>query len=438
MAPQTQSEPVASGIQAVRWNLGLRIAFRFGFVYFGLFCVVTQILGGLFPIPKIEVPDLASLPPVRPIVLWAADHIFGIKHPLLYAETGSGDRTFDWILVSCLLTLAALATTVWSVLDRRRPDYGSLYSWFRLFIRFALASELILYGMDKAVPLQMPFPFLTRLVEPYGNFSPMGNLWAFIGASPPYEIFVGCAELLGGVLLIFPKTTMLGALLSLADLTQVFMLNMTYDVPVKLLSFHLLLMALFLLAPELPRMCRFFVLNRATEPSAQCEVFRSRRRNRNTLGAQVLLGLWILGVNGYNASNAWKTYGGARPKSPLYGIWNVTKISTDGSSAAPDYYHWRRLIFDFPTNMAVQQLDDSIAYYGATINPAANKLALSGNAASRSRGSFTFQRPSANEMTLVGEMDGQRLHVQLQLFDRSKSLLVNRGFHWIQERPFNR
>jgi hypothetical protein len=438
VAPQTQPEQVVPGIQAVRWSPGLRIAFRFCFIYFGLFCLVTQILGGLFPIPKIEIPDLASLPPVRPVVLWTASHVLGIKHPLLYADTGSGDRTFDWMLVFCLLVCTAAASAVWSVLDRRRASHAALYKWFRLFIRFALASELILYGMDKAVPLQMPFPFLTRLVEPYGNFSPMGNLWAFIGASRPYEVFVGCAEMLGGLLLIVPRTTILGALVALADLVQVFMLNMTYDVPVKLLSFHLLLMALFLLAPDLPRLWGFFFLNRPTDSSVQYELFRSRRRNRIALAAQVLLGLWIWGVNGYNARSAWNTYGGARPKSPLYGIWNVTQISSGGQSAVPDYDRWRRLIFEFPGNMAFQKMDDSIAYYGATVNSAAKTLVLTGNAASKSTGNFTFQRPSANELTLVGDMDGQRLHIQLQLLDREKLLLVSRGFHWIQERPFNR
>jgi uncharacterized membrane protein YphA (DoxX/SURF4 family) len=438
VAPQIQLDQVVPEIQAARWSLGLRIAFRFCFVYFGLFCLVTQILGGLFPVPKIEVPDLATLPPVRPIVLWSASHVFGIKHPPAYADTGSGDRTFDWMLVFCLLVCAAAATAVWSALDRRRANHDALYRWFRLFIRFALASELILYGMDKAVPLQMPFPFLTRLVEPYGNFSPMGNLWAFVGASRPYEIFVGCAEMLGGLLLIVPRTTILGAIVALADLTQVFVLNMTYDVPVKLLSFHLLLMTLLLLAPDLPRLCGFFFLNRPTDSSTQYELFRSRRPNRIALAAQVLLGLWILGVNGYNARSAWSTYGGARPKSPLYGIWNVTRISGDSQSAVPGYDRWRRLIFDFPANMAVQQMDDSFTYFGATIHASTNTLELTGNAASKSKGSFTFQRPSGNELTLAGDMDGQRLRIQLKLLDRDKLLLVNRGFHWIQERPFNR
>ena len=59
-----------------------------------------------------------------------------------------------------------------------------------------------------------------RLIEPFGNFSLMGVLWASIGASRPYEIFAGCAETLGGILLIFPRTTTLGALVCLLDMCR--------------------------------------------------------------------------------------------------------------------------------------------------------------------------------------------------------------------------
>src|SRR5262249_770946 len=141
-------------------------------------------------------------------------------------------------------------------------NYVVLHKWFHLFLRFALGSEMVLYGMDKLVPMQMPFPQLTRLVEPYGNFSPMGVLWYSIGASPAYEMFVGGAEMVGGILLFFPRTAMLGALVCLADVIEVFALNMTYDVPVKLFSFHLILMSLVLLAPELRRIAGFFFTDR--------------------------------------------------------------------------------------------------------------------------------------------------------------------------------
>ena len=220
------------------WSAGKRLVFRFCFAYFGLYC-----LCGLFQavilIPKIDVPDPGTLWPFRQAIFWVAAHLFGAKLPLIFSGSGSGDKTFDWTEVFCVLIAALFATAIWSIFDRRRTSYAPLYKWFRLFIRFSLAATILLYAFDKIVPLQMSFPGLASLLEPYGNFSPMGVLWNSIGASPAYEIFAGLAELLGAVLLMFPRTVTLGALVCAADMSQVFMLNMTYDVPVKQFSFHL-------------------------------------------------------------------------------------------------------------------------------------------------------------------------------------------------------
>jgi hypothetical protein len=41
-------------------------------------------------------------------------------------------------------------------------------------------------------------------------------LWASIAASRSYEVFTGCVELLGGILLFIPATAPLGAIISLA------------------------------------------------------------------------------------------------------------------------------------------------------------------------------------------------------------------------------
>jgi len=375
---------------------------------------------------------------MRQIIFWTAAHIFRVAHPLVYSGSGSGDKTFDWIAAFCLLIFAVLSTFLWSFLDRRRENYVTLHKWFRAVIRFALVSQMFSYGLAKVVPLQMPFPYLTKLLEPYGNFSPMGVLWSSVGASPAYEIFAGSAEMLAGILLIFPRMTTLGALVCLIDSSYIFTLNMTYDVPVKLFAFHMILMSLFLLAPEFSRLVNFFFLNRATVPSAQPQFYISRRANRRALAAQVIFGLWLLGVNAYNAGSAWNTYGGGRPKSPLYGIWNVKQISSEGQSPVTGYDGWRRAIFDFPTTMVVQRTDDSFDYYRASIDAGAKTLALTSNAIKGSKGSFTFQRPAPNQLTLDGNMDSQKLHIQLQLLNANKFFLVNRGFHWIQEYPINR
>ena len=437
-APSGQNH---AGQPAQCWSLLKRFAFLFFFVYFGLYGLLTQIFGGLFPIPNVDIPDPGTLWPMRQIIFWAAAHIFRVTQPLVYSDSGSGDKTFDYVEAFCLAIIATIAAVIWSALDRKRPNYVTLCKWFRLYIRFALASEMFLYGMDKVIPLQMPFPFLAKLLEPFGNFSRMGVLWSSIGASPAYEIFGGCAEMFGGILLIFPRTSMFGALVCLADLTQVFTLNMTYDVPVKLFSFHLILMAFFLLAPELPRLANFFFLHRAAYPSTQPPLFTTRRANRFAVAAQIVFGILLVASNVYTNVKARHTYGEARTKSPLYGIWNVDQLSIDGQLRSPlltDYDRWRRVVFDFPDSVVFQRMDDSFAGFAATIDTNAKTISLTKRSDKNSKASLTYVRPSPDQLILDGAMDAHKVHMQLQLYDRNKFMLVNRGFHWIQEYPFNR
>jgi len=388
-----------------------------------------------------EMGDPSAYWPMRQIVFWIASHLFHAQLPLVYTGSGSGDKTFDWVMNFFLLVFCAIATVIWSVIDRRRVNYVTLSKWFRLFLRFALASQMFGYGLDKMVPLQMPFPYLTRLLEPYGNFSPMGVLWASVGASPAFEIYVGFAETLAGIFLIFPRTTMLGALIALCDMTHVFMLNMTYDVPVKLFSFNLLLMALFLLAPECQRIIDFFLRNCAAAPAVHPELFRSRRANRIAFWLQVAFGLWMIGSTVYGARDAWHTYGGGRVKSPLYGIWNIEEVTIDGQVRSPlltDYDRYRRAIFDLPERMSFQRMDDTIFSLGAAIDANEKTITLTKTTDKNWKGKFAFQRPVTDTLLLDGEMDNHKMHMRLRLVDRSKFLLVNRGFHWVQEYPFNR
>ena len=432
---QLQQEP-----QVPHWGLTSRVAFRFCLVYFGLYCLLTQIAGGFLPLPNLETPDPSTLWPTRQIVTWTATHVFRVTHPLVYFS-GSGDKTFDWVLAFCLLVVAAVATIVWSILDRQRLNYVTLHKWFRLFLRFALAGQMLAYGMAKVVPLQMPFPFLTRLLEPFGNFSPMGVLWSSVGAAPAYETFAGCAEVLAGILLIIPRTTMLGAMVCLADSIQIFTLNMTYDVPVKLFSFHLILMCLFLLAPEFRRLADFFFLNRVPSPSTQSPLFVTRRANRISLAVQIIFGMLLLGMNAYGSWTLWHTYGGGAPRSALYGIWNVDQFAMDGQLRSPlltDGGRWRRAIFEFPTRMAFQRMDDSFARCVASLNVKDSTLELTKDDDKNWKAKFRFQRVAENQLALDGDMDKHQVHMQLQLVDRKTFLLVNRGFHWVQEYPFNR
>ena len=204
MGTLTRTESIRPVGQLEHWGLVQRVAFRFCFLYFGLYCLTTQIVTSFVPLLNVDVPDPSTLWPVRPLISWVAAHLFHITTPLVYTGSGSGDKTFDWVLVFCCLLFAAIATTIWSLLDRKRENNIAMAKWFRLFIRFSLAGQMMVYGMAKAVPLQMPFPYLTRLLEHYGDFSPR-VLWSVVGASPAYEMFTAVRTRWVASCSIFPR-----------------------------------------------------------------------------------------------------------------------------------------------------------------------------------------------------------------------------------------
>jgi uncharacterized membrane protein YphA (DoxX/SURF4 family) len=432
----TQIEDIPPPVPPVqRWSPLLKVAFRFSFVYFGLFCLATQIAGSLLLTPTASFRGFGLLWPMRPLTFWVAEHIFGVTGPLAYGRN-SGETLFHWVQTFWILVLAVVATAVWSTLDQRRENYVTLHKWFRLCIRLALAASMFEYGMTKIIPTQFPRPPLTALVTPVGNLSLSALLWTTIGASPAYEIFTGGAELLAGILLIVPRTTTLGAMIGLADMTQVFVLNMTYDIGLKQISFHLILLSLFLLAPEFQRLANFFLLNRPVGPSMQPQLFRSSGANRVAIALQILLGLYLAGMYAYINRTYWYAAGDGSPRSSLYGIWNVEELSIDGEvrpAILNDYdRRWRRVIFDLPNSVAFQRLDDSFARYGVSIDIYNNTIALTKGGSKNWRANFTFQQQSPHQLTLDGEIDGHKIRARLQLAEFDTFRLLNSRFRWIR------
>ena len=442
----TLPEPAAEAVPPPRrevepqphWNLATRIAFRFCFLYFSLYVIATQMLGGLLPFDWIR--NLGNAPFFQRLVTWTGMRVFALTTAPSFQTTGSGDRMADYLQVFVLLVVAAGVTAVWSLVDRRRPNYRAIDKWFRVFLRFAVGSTMLGYGMVKAIPLQMPAPGLTRLLEPFGNFSPMGVLWASIGASKSYEMFAGVMELIAGTLLFIPPLALLGAMVAFADAVQIFALNMTYDVPVKLFSFHLILMSLLLMAPEVRRIANVIVFNRTAEPSRQPPLFRRRWLALVALALQLGYGGYLLLDEYSGAYQAWYQRGGGAPKSPLYGVWNIETISigrTTSTLLVTDHSLFRRVLFQTPTVMGFQLMDDTFQTYGAKVDMTAKTIALTSGPNSVA-GTFKFERPHPERLILDGTLNGRAIHMETRFVDPRKFPLLARGFNWIQERPFNR
>ena len=323
-APLAEIAPARAQIRAEEkeWSLATRIAFRFFCAYWVLYSLPSTGRISFFGV----IPGAQAYKNVwQAIVQWVAIHVFHLSGSVtVYRFTGSGDTTLDYVQNLCFLVLAFAVALVWSLMDRGRKNYQALNSWLRLLVRYTLAITLFSYGFTKVFPMQFPFPGLSRMIEPFGDFSPMGVLWQFMGSSPAYTIFAGAMETFGGALLLFRRTTTLGALVSAGVLLNVVVLNFCYDVPVKLYSLNLLLMAVFLMAPDLGKLTGLLVLNRPAAPMTMSgPVFEKRWMRIGAVSIQVLF------IGFFPMQNALRIYWSYRDavlspvRPPLYGLYQV-------------------------------------------------------------------------------------------------------------------
>src|SRR4051812_27798473 len=161
----------------------------------------------------------------------------------------------------------------------------------------------------------MPFPTLSQLATPLGDLLPMRFSWLFIGYSVPYQFFSGAMETVAGPLLLNRRTVTAGLFAATGGFMNVVMINIPYDVPVKLFAMHLLFSCLFLLALDSRRLVSFLVLNQGAPPTrAYDPVFPRTWQRWGSVAVKVFILFQILYLP---ATNSWKRYQtGKRPVDP--------------------------------------------------------------------------------------------------------------------------
>ena len=442
--PGVTFDPGSSPIQQAEtaapasWGRAKRVGFRFAFAYLVLYLFP-------FPLSRLPIPGNptqywydASLA----LSLWTETHLFGLPAPVPVVPSGSGDTMAQWAAQVNWLLLALGITILWSLLDRRRTQYTRLAQWLDVYVRFGLATIMFGYGFAKIIPTQMQTPTLERLVAPWGEFSPMGVLWSFMGFSSVYQIFTGIGETLGAFLLVFRRTATLGALLLCGVLANVVLLNYTFDVPVKLYSTNLLVMAMFLAAPDAKRLIDVLVRNRTTVPRPMPPLFARRGAAR---AAAIVAGLFVAYVMTTNTTQGLRYYrqtiGPDAPKSALYGIWDVealTKNAVDQPPLLSDSLRLKRVVFGGLTRATFRTMSDSLERFSVKIDSAKREITLTGRFDPKLVRTMSYEKPDAQHLVLSGVIGADSIVVRLRRVDERRFLLMRRGFNWIQEQPFNR
>lgn len=415
---------------SIHWSSGEKLLFRFIFVFFGLI---------IFPFPLNTIPGVSGV--IEQIwavlVSWVGSSVLDIRHDFSLKATGSGDKLFDWVYYLIVLVLALVSAVVWSVADRRRANYERLQKWFLLFLTYYVAYIMFIYGIIKIFYLQFMPPNLERLFHTFGQSSPMHLMWTFMGFSQTYTVFAGACETTAGIFLLFRRTRTLGGLVTFGVMLNVFMLNMSYDIPVKLFSFQLMIMGLYIALLDYKRLFNVFLLNKPAPAYTAQPVFNDKKRHYVVIGLQILLGGYFIISQIMGSMEGRKQYGIGRAKSPLYGIYDVETFVRNNDTLPPLTTYstrWKHLLMDYPNSTSVIMMDGSIRRYQSEIDTAAQTIVID---ASPNKYVLKYEQDE-EDMLIAGELMGDSLRVELENYPLENFGLLNRGFHWVNEVPYNR
>jgi hypothetical protein len=431
------------------WGLTRLAGFRF---------LVAYVLLYALPFPLNELPYLNRTGAWihafwMAIVPWTATHIIHLSHPLNVQPSGSGDRTFDWIQVFCTLALAIIAAGVWTAIDRKRRAFPRLAAALWVYMRLYLALVLYSYAFDKIFPNQFSHLDPVKLTHYIGESSPGGYAWLFLGLSIPYEIFAGCCEALAATLLLFRRTKTLGALVGVGVMTNVFMLNMNFDIPVKQFSFHLLAFLAVLAAGDARRVANLFLFDRATQPAPARSMFTSRTWARRAAIVTALCMVWLVYRDVRGEWQVYHEFGIGRPLPRLAGIFEVDEVAKNGVVApglVTDSTRWRRFAFN-GFSAAVRLASDGLETFGLQVDSTKRTLtfrrsmpdSLIGTPAMGTWKStpevFAYEMPDAEHLVMHGRMGADSVDMRLHRRPESSYLLVSHGmFHLVNEVPYFR
>ncbi len=415
---------------ADRWPLWRKLLFRFSCIYLLLYMQPWVWLGSL------------------PLVSSAADyfgkaeswlvnlgnaHLFHVKDVLIPLN-GSGDTSYGYAQLCLFTLLAVFGTMIWTSIDKRR-NYVVGYYWLLVAVRYYVAMNALGYGVIKLFGQQMIFPTLSALATPLGDFLPMRFSWFFIGYSTPYQFFSGSVEVLAGLLLLFRRTSTLGAFVAASVFLNVMMMNLCYDIPVKLFSIHLFVLSNFLLLGDVQRLLNFFVFNKPTQP-APLVVLPTRWMRRTRLG---LKGVFVLLFGLLPAYQIYQSLDGpnGRPsaKTLAMGVFEVERFE----APVADSLRWKDVIFEASTTGSIQTADTLLrqryrrGYFAYTVDSTKNTVAFK-KFASDSAALFTmhYVMPDTNHILLRGKIRNDSVQVALKRQKRHFQL-AERQFHWLSE-----
>ncbi|WP_309641429.1 hypothetical protein [Flavobacterium sp.] len=368
-----------------------------------------------------------------------------IAFPLNFDGGGSGDTSYAWAEYYTSIIISLIVCLIWTFINKR-TDYKILAFWLRNLVRYHIAIIAFSYGFIKLFVLQMPFPSLSQLATPLGDFLPMRLSWMFMGYSGPYQLFSGVMEIIVGLCLFNRKTVSLGAFIGLGVFANVFAINLSYDVPVKLFSLQLAICCLFLVLNDYKRFVSFFLHNLPAESSAIYSIVYTKKWQKAARLAWKIGFVILFIVMPFYDSLAW--YRQSQQENTIIsgpikpGVYSIEKFSRNNiitPIAVNDAMAWKDFIFENGGGGSINTKDTLFSeaygrgYFFYEVDAAHHSIKFK-NSPWETEALFTMKYTinNSNGISLCGKVKNDSLSFELRKSSQHFQL-AEKQFHWISE-----
>jgi hypothetical protein len=366
--------------------------------------------------------------------VWVAHTWFGLDGPMPAGLSGdNGDTAEEFARLLVGVVIAIVAASIWTWADRKRPGARWVEPVLHAVLRYAIALGLASYAVAKILPIQFaPLDAVSRESR-LGELTPMRLMWNFMEYSRAYSAFAGLAEMTVVVLVAFRRTATIGALLCIVVMANVALMDVCFDVPVKLFSISMVVTAAAIVVFDLPRLAAVLLHRPVVPPPVPPDpVFSSRAMNLVGWATKIVLIGGAIASSFVAMTSAHVRSATAVP-APLQGTWQVAAYAERGrevaSASAPT--RWRRLAIG-EYGIMIRRDDETPLYCGLTAaDPVRLALACSRRTGGQAA-TLTWAR-QGDQLRLDGTFDGAPVTVTLQRVDDAALPLAHHTTHWITD-----
>ena len=167
---------------------------------------------------------------------------------------------------------------------------------------------------------------------------------------------------------------------------------------------------------------------------------KSKEYHKIIFGLKSICLVLILAVASFFGYQAQKQRDSKSDPSILYGIWETKVFIKNNDTIAPlitDSRRWRYLISERKGTATVKSMTDKRTRYIFEIDSTTSRISMYQSDSKKDSLNLVYRQSEKNILELHGILECDSIHLYLSKVPLDKFPLTSRGFHWINESPFN-